>query len=272
MAVNFNYSDSNSLLSINKSYQRLESAPLDNSEVLQKLVDIEEYAHNYPTAYEGQIVYCLENSTPYILVAYTGTEAYNLDYMPIIFGEITQKLVELEDYADMVGNDKLIPISNGLLNTGDEGLGLNADMTDGYNLWLGTGLDFEQLRLDSTLDANTIYFTRNNKGYIAEEQIAPGYKITIFHVDTVDEMLALTDVSYSDLCVVNDNETYIFSNVNYYNEKTTAASLISDWQLICGYKMFKTHFDELQTKINELEAKLQVLNDNAYTKSDSNEW
>lgn len=272
MAVNFNYSDSNSLLSINKSYQRLESAPLDNSEVLKELVDVEEYAHNYPTAYEGQIVYCLENSTPYILVAYTGEEAYNLDYLPIVFGEITQKLVELEDYTDMVGNDKLIPISNGLLNTGNEGLGLNADMTDGYNLWLGTGLDFEQLRLDSTLDLNTIYFTRNNKGYIAEEQISPGYKITIFHTDTVDEMLALTGVSFSDLCIVDDKETYIFSNTNYYDEKTTAISLISDWQLICGYEMVKSHFDELQTKIDELEAKLQALNDNSYTKSDNNEW
>ena len=272
MAVNFNYSDSNSLLSINKSYQRLESVPLDNSEILKELVDVEEYAHNYPTAYEGQIVYCLENSTPYILVAYTGEEAYNLDYLPIVFGEITQKLVELEDYTDMVGNDKLIPISNGLLNTGNEGLGLNADMTDGYNLWLGTGLDFEQLRLDSTLDLNTIYFTRNNKGYIAEEQISPGYKITIFHTDTVDEMLALTGVSFSDLCIVDDKETYIFSNTNYYDEKTTAISLISDWQLICGYEMVKSHFDELQTKIDELEAKLQALNDNSYTKSDNNEW
>ena len=272
MAVNFNYSDSNSLLSINKSYQRLESVPLDNSEILKELVDVEEYAHNYPTAYEGQIVYCLENSTPYILVAYTGEEAYNLDYLPIVFGEITQKLVELEDSTDMVGNDKLIPISNGLLNTGNEGLGLNADMTDGYNLWLGTGLDFEQLRLDSTLDLNTIYFTRNNKGYIAEEQISPGYKITIFHTDTVDEMLALTGVSFSDLCIVDDKETYIFSNTNYYDEKTTAISLISDWQLICGYEMVKSHFDELQTKIDELEAKLQALNDNSYTKSDNNEW
>ena len=55
-------------------------------------------------------------------------------------------------------------------------------------------------------------------------------------------------------------------------KKTTAASLISDWQLICGYEMFKTHFDELQTKISELEAKLQALNDSAYTKSDTNEW
>ena len=66
MAVDFTHYDSNSLLSINKSYQRLESLPLDNSEVIDTLEGLKEYAHNYETAYEGQIVYCKEDKNPYI--------------------------------------------------------------------------------------------------------------------------------------------------------------------------------------------------------------
>ena len=272
MAVDFTHYDSNSLLSINKSYQRLESLPLDNSEVIDTLDGLKEYAHNYETAYEGQIVYCKEDKNPYILVRYTGDQGYKLDCIPIVNGEITQKLVELEDYSDMVGNDKLIPISNGVLNVGPTGEGLNADLIDGYNVWSGSGADYKALRESGSLDSDTIYLTKNDSGFIAKEQISPGFDTNIYNVATFDEMLGLTNISFGDICIVNNTDIYYFTNRLYFDEVTTSASAKSDWLLVFGYDSIKSYIENLENKIKELKDQITDINERCYIRPEDNEW
>ena len=271
MAVDFTYSDSNSLLSVNKSYQRLESLPLDNSEIIETLEGLKEYAHSYETAYEGQIVYCKEDGKPYLLVKYTGDEGYRFDYIQMVYGKITQKLVELEDYSDMVGNDKLIPISNGIINTGADGQGLNSDLVDGFNVWGGSGEDFKDLRESGSLNPNTIYLTKNLSGYIAKEQISPGYYTNVYNVKTFDEMLNLKGISFGDICVVNDAEVYYFSNKVFFDKITTEISAKADWTLMFGYAYIKNYISSLEEKIEYLQEQINLIS-NSYVKPDDNEW
>ena len=206
------------------------------------------------------------------MVKYTGDQGYKLDCIPIVNGEITQKLVELEDYSDMVGNDKLIPISNGVLNVGPTGEGLNADLIDGYNVWSGSGADYKALRESGSLDSDTIYLTKNDSGFIAKEQISPGFDTNIYNVATFDEMLGLTNISFGDICIVNNTDIYYFTNRLYFDEVTTSASAKSDWLLVFGYDSIKSYIENLENKIKELKDQITDINERCYIRPEDNEW
>ena len=85
-------------------------------------------------------------------------------------------------------------------------------------------------------------------------------------------MLGLTNISFGDICIVNNTDIYYFINRLHFDEVTTSASAKSDWLLVFGYDSIKSYIENLENKIKELKDQITDINERCYIRPEDNEW